>query len=190
MTVFTEHLKAASMEAAKVLRSDVKSEDEVSRYREMRQEANFVAEVYHLLRITNERYIAEDFFLEYIYPKKVKVGSKEKRLKPDLIFGGMDGDEVVEFRVFWDGDVEEGSSHIKAIRKGIITKYFAKLLSYRELPDKIASLTLVIAYLGPEIADDKTPFDLDLFKNSVIASISNYDKFRGKQKPEVQVIVC
>ena len=50
MTVFTEHLKAASTSAAKVLRSDVKSEDEVSRYREMRQEANFVAEVYHLLR--------------------------------------------------------------------------------------------------------------------------------------------
>ena len=190
MTVFTEHLKAASMAAAKVLRSDVKSEDGVSRYREMRQEANFVAEVYHLLRSTNERYIAEDFFLEYLYPKKVKVGSKEKRLKPDLIYGGKDGDEVVEFRVFWDGDVEEGSSHIKAIRNGIITKYFAKLLSYRELPDKIASLTLVVAYLGPEIADDKTPFDLDLFKDSVIASISNYDKLKRERKPEVQVIVC
>ena len=190
MTVFTEDLKTASVSAARALRADVTSDDYVRRYMEMRQEADFVAETYHLLRSLAGKYNAEDFFLEYIYQEKVKSGSKEKRLKPDLIYEGKDGDEVVEFKAMWDGDIEKGGSKIKAVRRGIITKYFTKLLSYRDLPNKIASLTLVIAYLGPEMVDNETHFDLNQFKDSILASISNHDKLRESSNPELQIIIC
>ena len=190
MTVFTEDLKKASITTAKVLRADVTSDDDVLAYREMRQEADFVAETYHLLRSMNNKYRAEDFFLEYIYPEKVKVWSNKRRLKPDLIYEGKDVDEVVEFKALWDGDIEEGSSKIKSAKKGIITKYLTKLLAYKKLPNDIASLTLVIAYLGPEIGDKSLRFAINQFKDSIIDSISDYDKLGKESKTELPVLVC
>ena len=47
MTRFTENLEKAAASAAEILRSDVTSDDEVIVYRQMRQEAHFVAETYH-----------------------------------------------------------------------------------------------------------------------------------------------
>ena len=190
MTKFTEDLEKASMSAAKILRSDVTSDDGDRAYREMRQEADFVAETYHLLRSMNNKYQAEDFFLEYIYPKKVKMWNNERRLKPDLIYEGKDGDEVVEFKALWDGDIEGDSSKIKSARKGIISKYMTKLLAYRKLPNKIVSLTLVFAYLGPENVDNGQHFSLNSFKDSIIDFIPDYGKFSKESKPELRVIVC
>ncbi len=187
MTRFTEDLEEASTLAAKILRSDVTSDDEVRAYRQMRQEAHFVAETYHLLRNKNR---GEDFFLEYIYPEKVRVWDKERRLKPDLIYETIDGDEVVEFRVLWDGDIEANTSKIKSSSKGIISKYVTKLVAYRKLPNKIASLTLVIAYLGPENLDNGKHFAMKSFKDSIIYFTSEYSTLMEKSKPEVRVIVC
>ena len=190
MTKFTEDLEKASMSAAKILRSDVTSDDGDRAYREMRQEADFVAETYHLLRSMNNKYQAEDFFLEYIYPKKVKMWNNERRLKPDLIYEGKDGDEVVEFKALWDGDIEGVSSKIISARKGIISKYMTKLLAYRKLPNKIVSLTLVFAYLGPENMDNGQHFALNQFKDSIIDFIPDYGKLSKESKSELRVIVC
>lgn len=190
MTKFTEDLEKASISAAKILRADVTSDDDVLAYREMRQEADFVAETYHLLRSTDNRYRAEDFFLEYIYPEKVMLWSKKRRLKPDLIYEAKDGDEVVEFKTLWDGDIEEGSSKIKSARKGIISKYLTKLKAYRKLPNEIASLTLVIAYLGPENAGNGQRFALNQFKDSILDFISDYNKLRKELKSELRIIIC
>ena len=190
MTKFTEDLEKASMSAAKILRSDVTSDNGDRAYREMRQEADFVAETYHLLRSMNNKYQAEDFFLEYIYPKKVKMWNNERRLKPDLIYEGKDGDEVVEFKALWDGDIEGDSSKIKSARKGIISKYMTKLLAYRKLPNKIVSLTLVFAYLGPENMDNGQHFALNQFKDSIIDFIPDYGKLSKESKSELRVIVC
>jgi len=187
MTGFTEDLEKAADAAAKILRNDVTSDDDVRVYREMRQEADFVAETYHILR---NKYRAEDFFLEYVYREKVKVWDKERHLKPDLIYETKEGDEVVEFRVLWDGDIEADTSKIKSSRKGLISRYVTKLMAYRKLPNKIASLTLVIAYLGPEKLDKRQRFAIDTFKESITGLVHDYSKMMRESAPELRVVVC
>lgn len=190
MTKFTDDLEKACITAAQILRADVTSEDDTRKYREMRQEANFVAEAYHVLRGMNKRYQAEDFFLEYMYPKKVSLWSKKRRLKPDLIYETNDGDEVVEFTAFWDGNIKRGDSKIIPTGKGVISKYLTKLKAYRKLPNKITSLTLVIAYLGPENVGKGQSFDPKQFKDSILNSISNYGILRKELSSEVHIIIC
>lgn len=190
MTAFTDNLKKASNSAAKSLRDDVNSEDIERRYREMRQEANFVAETYHLLRGSIGNYPISSLFMEYVYPGKVKAGDKKKKLKPDLIYGGKNGDEVVEFRALWDGDFYKGTWKIKGEPQKIIKKYYSKLLKYKSLEEKAVSLTLVVAYLGPEELDGRGHFDLTQFRGSVMKQIPNQSKLSGKNDPEIHVIVC
>jgi hypothetical protein len=189
MTAFTDDLEKASMSAAKVLRADVNSKDIDRKYREMRQEATFVAEVYHLLREGYGKHRAEDFFLEYVYPDKIESGDKKKKLKPDLIYEGKNGDEVVEFKVFWNGDLN-GRSYVNKNAQIIIRTYFDKLLSYRNLPNNIVSLTLVFAYVGPNTLNDNSRYNLDQFVSSVMETIPEYRKMSEKKQPEIRVIVC
>lgn len=190
MTAFTDNLEKASTSASKALRAEIKSEDSKRRYREMRQEANFVAETYHLLRGPIGNYGLSNLFMEYEYPDKVKSEDKEKKLRPDLIYDGKNGDEVVEFRAFWDGDFYKGGWEIRANPQKVIKTYYSKLSHYKSLPDRIISLTLVVAYLGPEKLDDKKPFDLMQFRNSIMKQIPDYRKAIGKKNPEINVIIC
>jgi hypothetical protein len=187
--MFTEDLRTASVTAAKALRSDLTSDVYVIMNMEMRQEADLVAETYHLLRSLNGKYKTRDFFLDYIYQKNVKLRIKEKRLKRDLIYKGQSWDAIVEFKNMWGGDIENGRTNLKAVRKGIITNYLTKLLSYRDLPNKIVSLTFIIVYLEPEMADKGQHYDLDQFRDSILDSISNHNKFRESLYPGLLIII-
>ena len=89
----------------------------------------------------------------------------------------------------WGGDIENGSTNLKAVRKGIITNYLTKLLSYRDLPNKIVSLTFIIVYLEPEMADKGQHYDLDQFRDSILDSISNHNKFRESLYPGLLIII-
>lgn len=190
MTAFTDNLEKASTSASKALRSEIKSEDSERRYREMRQEANFVAETYHLLRGSIGNYPISNIFMEYQYPSKIKTVDGEKNLRPDLIYDGMNGDEVVEFMAFWDGNFCKGTMEITAESRNVIEKYYSKLLTYKSLPDRIVSLTLVVAYLGPEELEGRVHFNLTQFRGSVMKQIPNQSKLSGKNDPEIHVIVC
>ena len=163
---FLTDLKRAVDESAKTLRKNVVSEDLDLKYREQRQEAQFVSEVYHNLR--NNEYKSKTLFMEYSY-QPIELDGKRKRLKPDLIFESEGYDHVVEFKVFWEGDIEKNSSKIKDRQKDTtLTRYYEKMLMYSLIQDKkIKSLYLVFAYVGPSKTEDGIYFNTKVFDTSI-----------------------
>lgn len=133
-------------ESVENLRNNVVSKDEERLHREQWQEAQFVAEVYHLLRAIG--YDSGNLFMEYYFPQ-IKVKNRNRRLKPDLIYERDGYDHVVEFKVFWDSDLYKNSSMINGTAKNIVAKYYDKMLLYSLLkqPIKVHTrflLTLVL----------------------------------------------
>lgn len=160
MSKFTEDLKMVCFSAAEDFRSYVVSEDDERRHREMRQEAQFVAEIYHRLQTLD--YISNELFMEYLY-SAIQINGKKRKLKPDLILENEFGDEVLEFGVFWDGDLYKNGSSLIGTAQNKVQNYYTKLLAYRELPNKISTLTVMFAYLGPDVLENGSTFAIDDF---------------------------
>ena len=62
-----------------------------------------VSGTYFLLR--KRGYTVDELYLEYYY-RKVKNGN-EKRMEADLVFKNETSTHVVEFKVFWDGNLNQ-----------------------------------------------------------------------------------
>ncbi len=185
MSNFVQDLQDAS-NAAEELRKNVKSDDEERRHREQRQEAQLVAEVYRILR--GNGYNSEELFMEYLY-KPITVNGMTRKLKPDLIYENEGADEVVEFRVFWEGDLFKNSSSINGTAQRIVQEYYQKVMLYQLLPRRIASVSLVFAYLGPEKLTDGYNFSPAQFSASVLEPIRMELKSANRKKVPIGVIV-
>lgn len=186
MSNFIQDLQVASNDAVEELRKNVKSYDEGRRHREQRQEAQLVAEVYSILR--GNGYNSEELFMEYLY-KPITVSGMTRKLKPDLIYENEGADEIVEFRVFWEGDLYKNSSSINGTAQGIVQEYYQKLMLYPLLPHRIATASLVFAYLGPEKLMDDYNFSPTQFSASVLESIRKEPKSDSMKKVPIEVIV-
>lgn len=180
MNKFVQDLQYASNAAAKELRKNVESDEEERRHREQRQEAQLVAEVYCILR--GDGYSSKELFMEYLYTP-ITVNGIERKLKPDLIYEKDGADDVVEFRVFWEGDLYKNSSSINGTAQGIVQTYFEKIKLYPGLPHRIASVSLVLAYVGPEKISDTTTFDFKEFSDTIHESIKKDFKSEVKKVP-------
>ena len=187
MNSFLTDLKKAVDKSAKTLRKNVVSGDADRRYREQRQEAQFVSEVYHNLR--NNGYEAKSLFMEYSYPA-VEVEGK-KRLKPDLIFESNGYDHVVEFKIFWEGDREKNSSKIKERQKiTTLTKYYRKMLLYSRLQDQpIKHLYLIFTYVGPSKIENGKTFHAQEFFESISSYVLNIESKEEESKFPIKVII-
>ncbi len=183
MSNFVQDLQD-SLTAAEELRKNVKSDDWERRHREQRQEAQLVAEVYRILR--GKGYSSGELFMECLY-KPISIDGVTKKLKPDLIYENGEADEVVEFRVFWEGDLFKNSSSINGTAQGTVQKYYEKLMLYQRLP-RIASTSLVFAYLGPEKLAENYSFSPKQFRTSVLESIKE-PKSATRKKVPIEVIV-
>ena len=164
------------------------SEDTDRRYREQRQEAQFVSEVYHSLR--NNGYEAESLFMEYSYPA-FELEGKKKRLKPDLIFESNGYDHVVEFKVFWEGDREANSSKISKRQKDTtIKKYYEKMLLYSRLKDQpIKNLYLVFTYVDPSKIENGKAFNAQEFYKSVSTYVLDMESKKKETEIPIKVII-
>lgn len=192
MSKFTVDLKEICDNAARDFGAFVVGKNEARRHREMRQEAQFVSEVYHRLLLRN--YESRTLFMEYLYPQ-IEIEGEQHKLKPDLIFESEQGDEVVEFRAFWDGDLEESGSSIKSTPQRIVQEYWEKLQLYTKLPNRISSLTLVVAYLGPGVTvggNKKSQWDFNFgeFRHSIELHCRSDKGERSTRKIPIEVIAC
>lgn len=186
MTEFYKHLSEICIVTAEDFRKTVRSKEEVRRYREMRAEFQFAAEIYHRLRESG--YGIKDIFMNYTYPEEIP--SQSRRLRPDLIFESNGKDEVVEFRIFWDGHLFE-TSELKKHTRNIVDEYYEKMKLYRKLPgNKIKSLTLAFAYLGPIKLSDKAKFDLNSYSKSIQSEIEEKFSEDLSEKHKIEVISC
>ena len=185
---FLTDLKRAVDESAKTLRKNVVSEDLARRYREQRQEAQFVSEVYYNFR--NNGYKSKSLFMEYSYPY-VEMEGEEKRLKPDLIFESNGYDHVVEFKVFWEGDREANSSKISKRQKDTtIKKYYEKMLLYSRLKDQpIKNLYLVFTYVGPSKIENGKAFNAQEFYKSVSTYVLDMESKKKETEIPIKVII-
>ena len=189
MNSFLTDLKRAVDESAKTLRKNVVSEDADRRYREQRQEAQFVSEVYYNFR--NNGYKSKSLFMEYSYPY-VEMEGEEKRLKPDLIFERDGNDHVVEFKVFWEDDIKKNSSKIREGQKNTtLIRYYKKMLLYSLLQDQeIKCLYLVFAYLGPSKMQNGIVFNTQEFGNSILDYLRDIKSKEKKSKLPIEIIIA
>jgi hypothetical protein len=183
---FKEELKAACKRSADELRKSVVTKTDENRlYREQRQEAQMVAETYH--KLLKSGYKTSEFFLEYVY----KVDGVKRKLKPDLIFEENGFDNIVEFKVFWEGDIDE-NSQIRRKKDGKLFKStidkidLNKIQLYHENSRflNIRSICLVLAYVGPNFLDNRRSFSLKSFEKSF------GDILEKMGKLDSEVIVC
>lgn len=189
MRNFVNDLKVFGTTAAKKLREDVKTGDKTIRYREMRQEAQVVAEVYHMLRKSG--YDIDGLFLEYVYGTPVENGNNKQKLKPDMIYSHNGVAEVAEFRVFWDGDLyKRNPSAINGTAQNIITEYWKKLLAYSKLPNAISSCSLVVCYLGPNFLENSKEFSMAKFSSSVSSCLGLDKESQEMDRIQYNAIVC
>ena len=186
MDDFLKDLKNATEFASKELRETVVNFEKARFHREQRQEAQLVAEVYHNLR--SKGYFAKDLFMEYLYPN-APINGKQKKLKPDLIFENNGADHVVEFRVFWDGDLYLKNSILTQTAKNIVEKYYEKMLSYSELRGNVAKGYLVFAFVGPDLFESGKRFNQSEFVDSLLKHIAYLKSQKGETNFPVEVIV-
>lgn len=142
-------------------------------------EAQFVAEVYHLLVEMDKSYRMH-LFVNYLNPEK---GERVERKIPDLVYrNGQNTKSIVEVKVPVDEDLfisANESLNKKITEFKLISKDYKKLKEhYLDFSTKF----LVIAYLGDIKLDDGSEFPLVKF----IESVRKEFKSTGK----IRVIVC
>ncbi len=186
MNTFLNDLKSATEQAAKELRKSVVSFEKVRFHREQRQEAQLVAEVYHNLR--SNGYSAKDLFMEYLYPP-TSINGEQKKLKPDLIFEKSGEDRVVEFCVFWDGDLYVKNSVLNKPAMDKVEKYYEKMRSYSKLKDIVSFGYLVFAFVGPEVFESGKKFNLSEFKRAIDEKIKSIGNHGQNARLPIEVIV-
>ena len=189
MNSFLTDLKRAVEESAKTLRKNVVSEDVGRRNREQRQEAQFVAEVYHNLR--NNGYDSKNLFMEVYYPA-VELEGEKKKSRPDLVFESEGYEHIVEFTLFWEGDIEDNPSKINEKQKEkTIKDYYERMLLYSLMKDKkIKSLYLVFAYLGPSEMENGIVFNTKEFDKSISDYILELKSKEKKSKLPIEIITA
>ena len=189
MNTFLNDLKRAVDECAKTLRKNVVSENLERRNREQRQEAQFVSEVYHNLR--NNGYESKSLFMEVSYPAVELEGGKKKS-RPDLVFESEGYEHIVEFTVFWEGDIEDNPSKINEDQKEkTIKDYYERMLLYSLMQDKkIKSIYLVFAYLGPSKMDNGIVFNTKEFDKSISDYILELKSREKESKLPIEIIIA
>lgn len=185
MNRFLSDLKEFIPESAEKLRNGVVSKEEERLHREQRQEAQFVAEVYHLLR--EKGYNQDSLFMEYYYPQ-IYVKKRNRRLKPDLIYESDGCDYVAEFKVFWDGDLYGNSSRINGTAQEIVKNYYNKMLLYSLLNLPIKCTYLVFAYLGPIKRNKGIKFDVSDFSKSILGTLKTLQSEKPKPNLPIEII--
>lgn len=171
--------------SAEELRNNVVSGEEERLHREQRQEAQFVAEVYHLLR--EKGYSSDSLFMEYYYPQ-INVKKRNRRLKPDLIYERDGSDHVAEFKVFWEGDLYENSSKINGTAQDVVKNYYNKMLLYSLLKQPITCTYLVFAYIGPMKRGKNIKFDVSDFSKSVSGTFKALESVETKSNLPIEII--
>ena len=142
-------------------------------------EAQFVAEVYHLLVEMDKSYRMH-LFVNYLNPEK---GERVERKIPDLVYrNGQNAKSIVEVKAPIDEDLFISAN--ESLNKKI-TEF--KLISddYKKLKEHYLDFStkfLVIAYLGDIKLDDGSEFPLVKFIDSVRKEFKDTD--------EIRVIVC
>lgn len=176
---FMDDLKKYTKRAAETLRSNVVAREKTDDYWGMRQEQQMVAETYYLLRAANYR--PENLFMEYYYDKKIN--GVKKKMKADLIFGNDESAQIVEFKVFWDGDLKADGTLSSAAKQRIRDDY-SKLREYSSFSE-VGDLALVAAFLGPiELYRPR------IFAQSVMSSFRGNTSFNGIREQEIEIIPC
>ena len=142
-------------------------------------EAEFVAEVYHLLVEMDKSYRMH-LFVNYLDPEK---GERVERKIPDLVYrNGQIGKSIVEVKAPVDEDLFQSANESlnkKIPEFNLISDDYKKLKEhYLDFNTKF----LVIAYLGDIKLDDGSEFPLVKFIESV------RKEFKGTD--EIKVIVC
>ncbi len=189
MNTFLNDLKRAVDECAKTLRKNVVSENLERRNREQRQEAQFVSEVYHNLR--NNGYESKSLFMEISYPT-VEIEGGKKISRPDLVFESEGYEHIVEFKVFWEGDIEKNSSKIREIqKKSTLTRYYKRMLLYSLMQDKkIKCLYLIFAYDGPSNRENGIVFNTKEFDKSISDYILELKSREKESKLPIELITA
>lgn len=142
-------------------------------------EAQFVAEVYHLL-VEIDKLYRMHLFVNYLNPEK---GERVERVIPDLVYrNGQNTKSIVEVKAPVDEDLFISAN--ESLNKKI-TEF--KLISddYKKLKEHYLDFStkfLVIAYLGDIKLDDGSEFPLVKFIDSVRKEFKDTD--------EIRVIVC
>jgi hypothetical protein len=142
-------------------------------------EAQFVAEVYHLLVEMDKSYRMH-LFVNYLNPEK---GERVERKIPDLVYrNGQNAKSIVEVKAPIDEDLfisANESLNKKITEFKLISKDYKKL---KEHYLDFSSKFLVIAYLGDIKLDDGSEFPHVKFIESV--------RKEFKSTKEIKVIVC
>lgn len=185
MNKFLNDLTTATGSAASELRKYVKSFDDKKLYREQSTEAQFVAETYHNLR--KNGYTPDTLFMEFLYDP-VFIDGQNKRLKPDLVFENGGKDQVVEVKVFWDGDLEDKSSSLTPGALRVVNNYYKKMLSYSNLERQVSDLYLVFAYVGPESFEKADDFNYEEYAISIDHHIGQMMEKYGRPKIPINVV--
>lgn len=183
MNRFLSDLKKFIPESAEKLRNNIESDERL--HREQRQEAQFVAEVYHLLR--EKGYDSKSLFMEYYYPQ-INENNEKKRLKPDLIYESDECDHVAEFKVFWEGDLYENSSKINGTAQHVVERYYDKMLLYSRLKKPITCTYLVFAYVGPMKRGKGIKFDASDFSKSISDKLKALQPVKKKSNLPIEII--
>ena len=185
MNGFLNDLNRATDSAASELRKYVKSFEDKKLYREQSTEALFVAETYYNLR--KNGYSPETLFMEFMYDP-VLIDGKNRKLKPDLIFEQGGKDQVVEVKVFWDGDLEDESSSLTPGALRVVDRYYRKMLLYPKLKKQVSDLHLVFAYVGPESFKKAKDFNYEEYSASIDHRIELLRKKYGKINIPINVV--
>ena len=142
-------------------------------------EAQFVAEVYHLLVEIDNSYRIH-LFVNYLSPEKEE---REEKKIPDLVYrNGQNAKSIVEVKAPVDEDIFISAN-------GALNKNFTEFKQisndYKKLKEHyldFSSKFLVIAYLGDIKLDNGSKFPLVEFIDSVRKEFKDTD--------EIKVIVC
>lgn len=155
-------------------------------YEGQRDEAQFVAEIYHRLILLG--YNNLDLFMEYCWVKNPR-DAKQYKLKADLFFQEKDDvkGSIIEIKTFLDGGIKVKNLTAKQHVKNSVIKDYDKLLEYSSYTE-IKELALVVGYLGPTQWHDKKWFFPDIIEKSIWECLSRHN-FKGRRGQEIRLIV-
>lgn len=167
------------MSAAETLREAVNVTAEPEKSWGMRQEPQMVSETYFLLR--NKGYTVEELYLEYYYWKGKN--DNKNRMEADLVFKDGTSTHVVEFKVFWNGDLNQDGT-LKPPAQENIKEEYGKLRDYSSFGE-VSELSLVAAFLGPDEL-----YRQKIFHKSVLESFDGHTGFKGVRGQIINIIPC